>query len=120
MYCLKQRFSTIAQPSSQTGWTDNRALTLFNPGGADLPSPRANAYIRRKSMGGNSDNFCIFLLSVFWEGMLVTLSSNRNLAGVVFDVVCAVHLVPQTICVHSERKIGLHSNLFSCQVRLHV
>ena len=33
----------------------------FNRGRADLPRPRANAYTRKKSMGGNSDNFCIFL-----------------------------------------------------------
>ena len=44
-----------------------RLLTLFHPegrrglGGADPPPPRANAYTRNKSMGGNSDNFCIFL-----------------------------------------------------------
>ena len=56
----------------------------------------------------------------FWEVIVVTFSSKRDLAGVVFDVVCAVHLVPQTICVHSERKIGLHRNLFSCQVRCHL
>ena len=43
-------------------------LTPFDPGagGADLaPPPRANAYSRKKSMGGNSDNFCIFL-NVCW------------------------------------------------------
>ena len=28
-----------------------------SPGGAELPPPRANAYTRKKSMGGNSDNF---------------------------------------------------------------
>ena len=33
----------------------------FTRGGADLPQPRKNACTRRKSMGGNSDNFCIFL-----------------------------------------------------------
>ena len=44
-----------------------RLLTLFHPegrrglGGADPPPPHANAYTRNKSMGGNSDNFCIFL-----------------------------------------------------------
>ena len=32
------------------------ALTLFLPGSAN-----ANAYTRKKSMGGNSDNCCIFL-----------------------------------------------------------
>ena len=39
-------------------------LTLFNPGGrggTDLPPPCANAYTSKKSMGGNSDKFCIFL-----------------------------------------------------------
>ena len=35
-------------------------LTLFDPGGGDLP-PRPNARTRKKSMGGNSDNFRIFL-----------------------------------------------------------
>ena len=29
--------------------------------GADLPQPRANAYARKKSMGGNSDDFFIIL-----------------------------------------------------------
>ena len=38
-----------------------RLLTLFHPGGADLPPPRANAHTCKKSMGGNSDKFCIFL-----------------------------------------------------------
>ena len=32
-------------------------LTLFHPLGADLPPLRANAHTRKKSMGGNSDNF---------------------------------------------------------------
>ena len=36
-------------------------LTLFHPSGADLPPLRANAHTRKKSMGGNSDNFCMFL-----------------------------------------------------------
>ena len=35
-------------------------LTLFDLGGADLPPARANVYTRKKSMGGNSDNLCIF------------------------------------------------------------
>ena len=52
----------------------------------------------------------------FWEVIVVTFSSKRDLAGVVFDGVFAVHFIPQAICVHSERKIGLHSDLFSCQV----
>ena len=40
----------------------NWLLTLFNTGGgADLPQPRTNAYTRKKSMGGNSANSCIFL-----------------------------------------------------------
>ena len=30
-------------------------------GGADLPLPHANVYTSKKSMGGNSDKFCIFL-----------------------------------------------------------
>ena len=37
----------------------NFELTLFHPGGADLPPPRTDAYTRKKSMGGSSDNFCI-------------------------------------------------------------
>ena len=39
-------------------------LTLFNTGGgggAHLPLPLVNGYTRKKSMVGNSDNFCIFL-----------------------------------------------------------
>ena len=27
---------------------------------SDLPPPHANAYTCKKSMGGNSDNFCVF------------------------------------------------------------
>ena len=37
-------------------WLKGSILTLL-----DLPPPCANAYTRKKSMGGNSDNFCIFL-----------------------------------------------------------
>ena len=37
-------------------------LTYFNQGGQMCPHPKyANTYTRKKSMGGNSDNFCIFL-----------------------------------------------------------
>ena len=39
-----------------------RKLNPNSPGGgADLPPTRVNAYIRKKSMGVNSDNFCVFL-----------------------------------------------------------
>ena len=36
--------------------------TYFNQGGQMCPHPKyANTYTRKKSMGGNSGNFCIFL-----------------------------------------------------------
>ena len=57
-------------------------------------------------------------MCVFWDGIVVTLSSNRDLAGVVFDVVCAMHFVPQTICVHSESKLVYIAICF--YVRLHL
>ena len=37
-----------------TGYPKEVPLTLFNPGGADLPPLRANTYTRKKSMGGKT------------------------------------------------------------------
>ena len=44
-------------------------------GGVDLPQQRANMYTRGKSMGGNFDNFCIFLMYV------ITLETNFHVRG---------------------------------------
>ena len=63
-------------------------LTLFHLGGADLPPPRASAHTRKKSMGENSDNFCIFLcmlgkLETIFHGQTIFRSvggSHENMA----------------------------------------
>ena len=59
---LEKEWDAFIAPHFGRKVPQERKLTLFNPGGGEvLPQLHANAYTRKKSMGGNSDNFCIFL-----------------------------------------------------------
>ena len=86
-YYLKQRFSTIVQPSSHTGWTEefwSKTDWLVQM------TPLFPAGIWQAKLFAFKNDF-------------VTFVSSRNLAGVVLDVICTVHLIPDAICVHSRK-----------------